>query len=447
MAAIYRKCLRLSNSALQSESTGRVVTLMSNDAQKVQDVMLGIHTVWGAPALIVVVLVLLYQQVGWATFVGLGVMLLYSPISAKVSGRLIVLRRSLMTWTDKRVGLMNEIVNGMQMIKVYAWESSFKAAVMDIRNKEASILRRIIWWQSLFAMLLFSGPVMMAVVVFAVYVIAGNDFGAANAYTSLALFSLLRLPLGFLPMMVTMLVNAVIALNRIGDFLQKPESGLAALRDAAKGTPPGEVKIEGGGFTWEAGSTTESLSDVNFTARPGSLTMVVGSVGSGKSSLLSALIGQMERVHGTVAVGGKVAYVAQTAWIVNDSVQENIVMGEDFDPSRYRVAVDVSQLLPDLDILPSGDATEIGDRGVTLSGGQKQRISIARAVYSDADVYLMDDPLSAVDSHVGRALFERCIRGVLASKTVILVTNALQYLPYADNVLWLEHGSIRTQGR
>jgi ABC-type multidrug transport system fused ATPase/permease subunit len=128
-------------------------------------------------------------------------------------------------------------------------------------------------------------------------------------------------------------------------------------------------------------------------------------------------------------------------------LQENVIMGEAFEPSQYRVAVDVAQLLPDLEILPNGDATEIGDRGVTLSGGQKQRVSIARAVYADADVYLLDDPLSAVDSHVGRALFERCIRGVLSGKTVVLVTNALQYLPYADNVLWMEGGRVRAQGR
>jgi ABC-type multidrug transport system fused ATPase/permease subunit len=128
-------------------------------------------------------------------------------------------------------------------------------------------------------------------------------------------------------------------------------------------------------------------------------------------------------------------------------LQENVIMGEAFEPSQYRVAVDVAQLLPDLEILPNGDATEIGDRGVTLSGGQKQRVSIARAVYADADVYLLDDPLSAVDSHVGRALFERCIRGVLSGKTIVLVTNALQYLPYADNVLWMDGGRVRAQGR
>ncbi|WIA32238.1 hypothetical protein OEZ86_003085 [Tetradesmus obliquus] len=447
MAAIYRKCLRLSNSALQSESTGRVVTLMSNDAQKVQDVMLAIHTLWGAPALIIVILVLLYQQVGWSTFVGFGIAVLYTPLSTKVSGRLIHFRRSLMQWTDARVGLMNEVVNSIQMIKFYAWESSFKAAVMEVRAKEAGILKRMIWWQALFTMLLFSGPVMMAVAVFAVYAATGHVFSPATAYTSLALFNLLRLPLAFLPMMVTMLINALVALNRIGDFLTKSESGLAALRSAAEGMPAGHIKVEGGDFTWEAGSSEASLTGVTFSAAPGSLTMVVGSVGSGKSSVLSALIGQMERVKGSVAVGGRVAYVAQSAWIVNDSVQENVIMGEAFEPAQYRVAVDVAQLLPDLEMLPNGDATEIGDRGVTLSGGQKQRVSIARAVYADADVYMLDDPLSAVDSHVGRALFERCIRGVLSGKTVVLVTNALQYLPYADNVLWMEGGRVRAQGK
>lgn len=448
MAAIYRKCLRLSNAALQSESTGRVVTLMSNDAQKVQDVMLAIHTLWGAPVLIVVIVGLLYQQLGWATFVGLVVVAVYTPISTKVSSRLIGLRRSLMQWTDKRVGLMNEIINSMSMIKFMAWEHPFRAAVMEVRDKEAHLLRRIIWWQALFIMLLFSGPVIMAVTVFAVYGLTGHVFGPANAYTSLALFNLLRMPLAFLPIMITSCINALVALTRIGDFLQKPESGLEALHKAAEATPDGHVKVDKAAFSWESSSDSSSayMRDISFEAKPGTLTMVVGSVASGKSSLLSALIGVMERVQGTAAVGGRVAYVAQTAWIVNDSVQENILMGHAFEPSRYQVAADVSCLLPDLAMWPAGDATEIGDRGVTLSGGQKARVSIARSVYADADVYLLDDPLAAVDTHVGRALFERCIRGVLRNKTVILVTNALQHMPSADNIIWMENGCIRAQG-
>ncbi|GFH14107.1 ABC transporter, multidrug resistance associated protein, partial [Haematococcus lacustris] len=199
--------------------------------------------------------------------------------------------------------------------------------------------------------------------------------------------------------------------------------------------PVGVVRIQDGEFSWDDKTEKSTLRGISFEAKPGTLTMVVGSVGSGKSSIIGALVGHMSKRAGSVAVGGKIAYVAQTAWIMNDTVQENVLMGDE-----------VSQLGPDLDILPNGDLTEIGDRGITLSGGQKQRVSIARAVYSDADVYLLDDPLSAVDSHVGRALFEQCIRGPLKDKTVILVTNALHHLPAADNILWLEGGELKAQG-
>lgn len=257
----------------------------------------------------------------------------------------------------------------------------------------------------------------------------GHVFGPAGAYTSLALFNLLRMPLAFLPLMITACINALVALNRISDFLRKPESGLDKLRAAAAAMAPGRVVVQDGTFSWdtpadaddnsskaadaadapssggdapptaaafpspaplprssaassEAGGSSGSsssgpsflLRDITFEARPGTLTLVVGSVASGKSSLLSALIGQMEAVAGSVAVGGRMAYVAQTAWIINDSVQENIVMGEAFEPSRYALAASAAQLLPDLALWRDCDATEIGDRGVTLSGGQKARV-------------------------------------------------------------------------
>ena len=367
------------------------------------------------------------------------------------------------------------MTNTNQMIKFYAWEAPFRARVEDARSNEARTLKVMVYWQALFAMLLFSGPIAMAVFCFGSWALAGHAFTAASAYTALALFNLLRLPLAFLPMMVTALVNALVALNRIGDFLRKPESGALALAEAqgegaadadgaaadgavaeaadgkgaAKGggsVEVGAVRIEDADFVWDDAAEEPSLRGVDLDVPPGSLTMIVGGVGSGKSSVLSAIIGQMERRRGRVAVGGRVAYVAQTAWIINDSVQENVVLGSDFDAARYRMAVEVSQLVADLEMLPNADATEIGDRGVTLSGGQKQRVSIARAVYADADVYLLDDPLSAVDSHVGRALFEHCVAGVLRGKTVLLVTNALQYLPLADHVVWMEAGAVRAQG-
>ncbi|GLI66142.1 hypothetical protein VaNZ11_009876 [Volvox africanus] len=444
MAAIYRKCLRLSNAALQAESTGKVVTLMSNDAQKLQDAMFAIHAMWGSPTYIIAVLVLLWFEVGWATFVGLGIMLVMVPMTGALAAKLGALRREIMQWTDKRVGRMNELISGIQMIKFYAWESSFRSAVQECRAQEANILRRLAMWQGIFGLLLFYGPVAVALFCFGSYALAGQALSPARAYTALALFSLLRFPMSFLPMLVTMIINALVAIKRIGEFLKRDESALEPW-DPEK-TPAGVVSVTGGVFSWDVNAERPTLSGIDFRAESNSLTMVVGGVGSGKSSLLTALIGHITRLQGEVQVGGKIAYVAQTAWIMNDTVQENVLMGQALDPDRYRTALEVAQLGPDLAILPNGDLTEIGDRGVTLSGGQKQRVSIARAVYANADVYLLDDPLSAVDSHVGRALFEQVIRGVLKTKTVILVTNALQYLPQAHNILWMEEGRERAQG-
>lgn len=456
MAAIYRKCLRLSNSALQSESTGKVVTLMSNDAQKLQDVTMAIHALWGSPIYVIVIIGLLYQEVGWATFVGVAVMALLAPLSGKVAGKLAMLRRSIMKWTDKRVGLMNEVVNGIQMIKYYAWERSFMAEVMKARDGEAQILRRTAVWQGFFGMILFSGPVLVAIACFGSYTLAGDQLTTAKAYAALALFSLLRFPMSFLPMLITMMVNALVALKRIQAFLLKAEaqddeesSKLGAQdHEESKETAAdrGVVRVSNGSFTWDESLEKPTLTNITFEALPGTLTMIVGSVGSGKSSMLGTVIKNISKVSGTVQVAGQLAYVAQQAWIINDTVQENILLGSALDPERYHEAVELAQLVPDLEMLPNGDLTEIGDRGITLSGGQKQRVSIARALYSDADIIVLDDPLSAVDSHVGRALFEKCIRTYLKSKTVILVTNALHYLPYATNVIWMEAGTIRDQG-
>ncbi|MEW5311498.1 MAG: hypothetical protein WDW38_003208 [Sanguina aurantia] len=526
MAAIYRKCLRLSNAALQAESTGRIVTLMSNDAQKLQDAMMAIHSMWGSPLFIIAVLVLLWQQVGWATLVGLFIMLMLTPFTVILVTKLGEFRRNILQWTDQRVGYMNEIINGMQMIKFYAWENSFKTAVMDCRNEEAKILKLSAYWQGLFGVVLFSGPLAVAIGVFGSYTLAGNTLGPAQAYAALSLFSLLRFPMSFLPILITQVINALVALRRIGVFLDRSEAPMT--EEEAQTVPAGHIVVLDGEFTWaaaasgtappapersatdkngaaaklgaaasrkdaagplaepfigaetdvEKASTSGSQSDdttapapgkegvevdgaeaveppavewtlknINLTAAPGTLTMVVGSVGSGKSSLLSSLISYITKTSGSVGVGGKIAYVPQTAWIMNDTLQENVLLGGVMVPARYQMALEVAQLGPDLELLPNGDLTEIGDRGITLSGGQKQRVSIARAVYADADVVLMDDPLSAVDSHVGRALFEKCIRGPLLHKTIVLVTNALQYLPLADNILWMENGAIRAQGK
>ena len=195
-----------------------------------------------------------------------------------------------------------------------------------------------------------------------------------------------------------------------------------------------------------SGPVVWSLKEIDMTVRKGSYVCVVGAVGSGKSSLLQACLGEMKRVGGEVALGGRVSYVAQQAWIQNATLRENILFGKEFDEHRYRQTLLSCALEQDIAMLPAGDQTEIGERGINLSGGQKQRVSLARAVYSDALIYLLDDPLSAVDAYVGRHIFERCIRGQLLKKTVVLVTNQLQYVPSAERVFVMHEGTIVEQG-
>lgn len=439
----YRKCLKASSCALSDTPAGKIVTLMSVDAQKVQDACLSIHALWGSPIMVGAILFFLYEYVGWATFVGLVVMASLGPIAGRLSRVIGKLQRERVGWTDKRVGLVNEVITGMRVIKFYAWEASFIERIQEYRNKEGTILKKLSVTFGLFSMLLFTGPVFVAVSCFSSYALAGNTLSTADAYSALAFFTILRAPLSFLPMFVTNAINAVVGLKRIQGFLLKPE---IEERTKDEDVPVGVVEVRDGKFKWDTRSEEPTLRDVSFRAIPGTLTMVVGSVGSGKTSLLASLLRQTERISGSVQIRGRIAYVSQSAWIINDTVRENIILGAHFDEARYNQALETSQLMDDLAMWAKGDMTEIGERGITMSGGQKQRVSIARAVYSDADIFLLDDPLSAVDAHVGKALFDTCFTSVLTKKTIILVSNTIHFLPRADHILWLEDHTIKAQG-
>jgi ABC-type multidrug transport system ATPase subunit len=228
--------------------------------------------------------------------------------------------------------------------------------------------------------------------------------------------------------------------NRVQGFILQPD--IAPVDELPE---PG-IKIENGNFKW-AGAQETTLKNININAKKGELIMVVGPVGSGKSSIISSVLGEITKESGTAAVGGSIAYVAQEAYIFNSSVRENIIFGKPFDDVKYRKVLEASALMSDLAQFVAGDRTEIGERGVNLSGGQKQRVAIARALYSDADVILLDDPLSAVDAHVGKHLFKKAVRGMLTDRLVVLATNQLQYLPFADKVLFLSNGEIIAEGK
>lgn len=485
MCALYRKVLRLSPKGLQAESTGRIVTLMSNDVNKLQELFAMIHNLWAAPIFIVASFVLLYDVIQWSAFIGFACIIVAAPFTFFVAMTLFKIRRGLTKCADERINILSEVINGMRVIKYYAWESTFAQRVRAIREREVGLVWKSQKVGALFGVALFSTPVFIAVCSLGTYSLAGNAIIASKAYTALALFNMLRFPLVLVPFLLNTLLNALNAIQRLASFLDADESTDYKLdlsnpgtitcsnatfawpslpkkpeEDAPKG-PPGrrgkkaaEPKKEEPVVTVEETTVDVSvveeepfeLSGLDFELKPGSLTMVVGPVGSGKSTLASALNQFVTCKTGQLSVSGTVSFCAQQAWILNATVKENILFGKDFDGAKYEKAVRLAQLAADLEILPAGDATTIGERGVTLSGGQKQRVAIARALYAESDIYIFDDPLSAVDNHVGSALFKEVMVGELKNKTIVLVTNALQYLPKADQVIVLGDSKMQEIG-
>ncbi|KAJ6979519.1 hypothetical protein NC653_027615 [Populus alba x Populus x berolinensis] len=347
--------------------------------------------------------------------------------------------------TDKRIGLMNEILAAMDTVKCYAWESSFQAKVQGVRDDELSWFRKASLLGACNSFILKSIPVMVTVISFGMYTLLGGNLTPARAFTSLSLFAVLRFPLSMLPNMITQVVNANVSLKRLEELFLAEER--IRLPNPLLDPWLPAVSIKNGCFSWDSKAERHTLSNINLDVPIGSLVAVVGSTGEGKTSLVSAMLGELPATSdASVVIRGTVAYVPQVSCIFNATVRDNILFGSPFDPARYEKAIDVTALQHDLDLLPGGDLAEIGERGVNISGGQKQRVSMARAVYSNSDVYIFDDPLSALDAHVGRQVFDKCIKGELSWKTRILVTNQLHFLSQVDRIILVHEGTVKEEG-
>eukprot|EP01138_Halocafeteria_seosinensis_P001293 gb/GECG01001326.1/.p1 GENE.gb/GECG01001326.1/~~gb/GECG01001326.1/.p1 ORF type:complete len:1688 (+),score=180.73 gb/GECG01001326.1/:1-5064(+) len=470
--AVYRKALRLSIAARQDKTVGEIVNVMSTDAQRMQDLTTYLQMIWSAPFQISLATYFLWQQIGAAVFAGIGVMILLMPLNAWLARTSKRLQEKLMKTKDRRVNLTNEVLNGIRLIKYSAWEVHFRGLIQALRSEELRRLWYYMLLQQVVSVLFVGLPTLVSLSGFGVYIAMGNQLTAATAFTALSLFNILRFPLTMLPNVINNVVEASVSIRRIRKFLlcEEREPGACIRLSRVNGAFSSEEKallekipkelrhyclgIHHGEYTWHAtddadnnkGPEGGSLHDINFYVKEGSLVTIAGTVGCGKSSLLLALLGEMRKRSGTAWIFGSVAYVSQTAFILNATVKDNILFGKPFSESKYKHALKVCQLESDLDILPAGDETEIGERGVNLSGGQKQRVSLARAIYADADVYLFDDPLSAVDSHVGHRIFEDCMRESLQGKTRVLVTHGLQYLAASDYVYVMERGRITENG-
>lgn len=447
VSAIYRKALRLSSAARKESTVGEIVNLMSVDAQRFMDLTAYLSMLWSAPLQIALALYFLWDTLGPSVLAGLAVMIILIPVNGVVANRVKVLQIRQMKNKDERVKLMNEVLSGIKVLKLYAWEPSFEQQVLKIREKEIQVLKQAAYLNAATSFIWSCAPFLVSLVSFATFVLSDekNVLDSKTAFVSLSLFNILRFPLSMLPMLITNLVQASVSIKRMNKFMNSEE--LDPNNVTHENSEKYPLLIENGTFSWGP-EEDPVLRNLNLHFSSGSLIAVVGSVGSGKSSLVSAFLGEMDKLTGRVNTKGSIAYVPQQAWIQNATLQDNIVFGKSMDHATYKRVVEACALKPDFDMLPAGDQTEIGEKGINLSGGQKQRVSLARAVYNNAEVYFLDDPLSAVDSHVGKHIFENVIgpSGLLKKKTRLLVTHGITFLPEVDQIVVLKDGEVTEMG-
>ncbi|XP_039881103.1 ATP-binding cassette sub-family C member 8 isoform X1 [Simochromis diagramma] len=521
---IYNKIMRLCTSTMSMGelTVGQICNLVAIDTNQLMWFFFLCPNLWAMPVQIVVGVILLYYLLGISALIGATVIAVLAPVQYFVATKLSQTQKSTLEYSSERLKKTNELLRGIKLLKLYAWEHIFCDSVEETRVKELTSLQAFALYTSISIFMNAAIPIAAVLTTFVVHVHISEDadLSPAVAFASLSLFHILVTPLFLLSSVVRSTVKALVSVQKLSEFFssdeigdeQEPKATLPTgssnhnqnryqavplkvvnrkrpARDdwknyGSEGNHEGDgpfqdvdqdicIKISNGYFTWVDGAPT--LSNVDIKIPFGKLTMIVGQVGCGKSSLLLAALGEMQRVSGIVtwnslpnlesegdesptdkdAAGegdirkrGPVAYASQKAWLLNATVVENITFEMPMIKSRYKAVIEACSLQPDIDILPQGDQTEIGERGIILSGGQKQRISVARAMYQQTNVVFLDDPFSALDIHLSDHLMQDGILKLLREekRTVVLVTHKLQYLPHADWIIAMKDGTIQTEG-
>ncbi|XP_059049399.1 ATP-binding cassette subfamily C member 4-like [Achroia grisella] len=513
---IYRKSLRLSKTALGETTVGQVVNLLSNDVNRFDVAIIFLHYLWIGPLATIIITYFMWLEISWAAVVGVAFMLAFIPLQAYLGKRTSVLRLRTALRTDERVRLMNEILSGMQVIKMYTWEKPFADLVAKARKQEIKQIRSTSYIRGvLTSFIMFTTRICLFCSILA-FVLVNNMITAKQVFVITSFYNILRQTMTvFFPQGIAQVAEATISIKRLQNFMlyedtTKPVPGLAEIQTSRKKAdepsqepiknvinnskeeskhsgissesvepnnleePKGNgnvnlaplesgeedeqelsthldqdsrgVRLKHATAKWIVAHPENTLTDLSLTIKPGKLIAVIGPVGAGKSSLLHVLLRELPLTSGSLHIGGTVSYASQEPWLFAGSVRQNILFGQPMDRPRYNTVVRRCALDRDFTLLPHGDKTVVGERGVSLSGGQRARISLARAVYKRADVYLLDDPLSAVDAHVGRHLFESCVVGYLRNTTRILVTHQLQFLRDVDQIIILKNGAIAAAG-
>ncbi|CAE6486674.1 unnamed protein product [Rhizoctonia solani] len=450
VTAIYNKALLQAPDS--QGARGDIVNLMSVDATRIQNLCMGALVSISAPFQIALAFVSLYELLGWPAFVGVAIMIISLPLNTYIARILKNMQRAQMKNRDTRTRLMSELLNNIRSIKLYAWEDTFIRRILALRNdQELKMLRKIGITSALNNTLWAGVPVLVSFGSFATAAYTGSTPLTADIiFPCISLFNLLQMPLGMAANITGQIVESTVSIGRIHNFLLSEELQSDARDVDETEVSEGETVLEicGGDFKWSKQTIRPTLENVDITVRKGELVGIIGSVGSGKTSLLSAIIGEMARVEGSVKIRGKIAYAPQDAWIMNATIRDNILFSHRYHEEFYDIVIGACALRADLAQFTDGDLTQVGEKGITLSGGQRARISLARAVYSRADLYLLDDPLAAVDAHVARHIFDKVIgpNGLLAGKARLHVTNSVAYLDQHDLIMMVRRGIILETG-
>jgi len=442
ITAIYRKSLIAQNI---SHDLGHVMTLISNDCSRLHDGCLKVHYVWSAIIESLTIIVVLFSQVGISAVIGIILTAVVVPLLYLVGLKVAELRRRQVIESGERVTVIHEILNAIKLVKFYSWEKPFGSNIHEIRKKEIELLQKAALYKTLHLMMVFAIPVVVLLGIFSVYTLWQNKFlNSSMAFTCLSLLNTLRFPLVVLPVALKSFGDAMGAVKRIETFLLQNEVRRSPLNTSIpKGIRCKNVDF---GYILEDKSVRTTLRGLTMSVEPGEIVAICGGVGSGQSTLMKGIIGEAECLAGSFEVGGTTAYVPQASWIQHGTIRDNILFGKPLDEDKYKQVLFACCLERDLEILEFGDLTEIGEAGINLSGGQRQRISLARAVYSDADIYLLDSPLSAVDYFTCNHIFYYCFKQLLKEKTVVLITHTLHLLPECNKVVVCNDGRVCYSG-